>query len=1623
MSSTVTLKALGLNFQPNQLEVPPGSLTVASNVLVRRDSVLEPRRGFKLYGTSLLAPAERVKQLISYKNRILRQFTSSLQYDSDNNGTFTSFAESFSEAQSGLRTKSIEANGNLYLTSSGGVKKISVKDASGFSSASITKAGGVKAIDVSPRLDVTLGNQSGFLDQDAAVAYRVLWLTEDVNGNLIQGTPSANTSIYNYMSDLMLQDYMNLTGSLDDLNKSGSIIKYGQFTKNYPVLASSSESELQSQMKLMSNQLDYQIIYASDATPTAQIPLKIYGMFINPGTTDVHVCFRKYTLSCGTTTVTSGDIYEDSTGNRFICLTTGSGITSVDVSGLVSPTGTDLNPVIGSRTSVGSVQDIPSFTISSSTSVITMSDYLAINDKIFLTSTSSVANSTAIDGFTLSNAYSRVFDSTAANATDNTLRIDLGSNPHLFQSGMPVTLTAPTGTLPTGLNAGQTYYIINPTTYTFQLSTTKDGSAIDITAAGTSTNSTISVVKSGNLNGKQIITSVSTNGIKFTSTAMGAITLTNSKVISYEFRNINETVGTDQSSNLNDLVVSTPATHDESLVIQNTLSRYIAKLQILPIGVVNSTLNTTYLSNLDVTTTANVKLEITIPQDAQNSSYFFQIYRSSQVKATGVLDLSLLTPNDELQLVYEAYPTPAEITAKKVTVLDETADSFRGANLYTNAFSGEGITQANDIPPFCTDINRFKGSIFYANTKTKQRLLVQLLGITNIKNSYNPSNKPKLMVSDGATTNLYTFQLGAQQVQQIVCDTKTNTTNDGYIVLYSTNDYQKYYFVIYKTGSGTTPGSATADDVVVKIDISDLTTAPEIAQRLADKINIYLEDFYAEVSGSNVNVTNIDEGITTAGSINSLGGAWAISTTTTGTGEDSSTNSVLLSSLVSPSQATDATARSLVRMINRNNSESVYAYYISSSDSTPGQMLLEGRNLNSPEFYLLANNTILGASFSPDLSPNTNSITSFSNVSPYNITTSSSHGLVLNDKVLIIETGTLSTPNWTGLRTVTNVANSTNFSVGTTTVSGTTGVFLKASEAIYSSNEEKKNRVYYSKTDQPEAVPIVNYFDIGASDKAILRIFPLRDSLFAFKEDGLYRISGESLNFIVSLFDGSCILQAPDSVSLANNTIYAWTSQGISTVGEAGVNFNISRPIDTDILKKSTSQFTNFKTATWGIGYDSDNSYLVSTVVSTSDTYAQITYRYSTTTNTWTTFDKSNTCGVVNTGDDKLYLGAGDTDYVEKERKDYARSDYADREFNLSIGSGGIFGTTLYIPTSGISVGDVLVQEQYVTKYLFNNLLMKLDSDSGMTTHQFIVPSSTVFTNDIYTNNGSSFLVINDLTGGTKLNTIAMGGEPLSSGTLHRTSGSGPLNITYTEFEYRKNYESTLSIVAGDNLHNKLTALAVKLDSDLGTGTTFQSLVGVGTDFTSIKNSYNAIITQLNLNPQLAFSNYKQIDETTNFEVIVNSVNKTTGSVVVNLSLDFLQGTITVYKAIISEVVYSPNTLGDPLSLKHFRESTAMFENKAFTKASLSFSTDLLPAFISVSFNGDGNGIFGHNNFFGSGFFGGSSNSAPMRTFIPRDCQRCRYINLKFSHTIARENYALYGITLTGDLTSIKGYR
>lgn len=748
---------------------------------------------------------------------------------------------------------------------------------------------------------------------------------------------------------------------------------------------------------------------------------------------------------------------------------------------------------------------------------------------------------------------------------------------------------------------------------------------------------------------------------------------------------------------------------------------------------------------------ANITLNLTVP-DGITTAHSFQIYRTA-------LNPNLIDNLDEeMRLVYERVITSAEITAGEVIHIDTTPETFRvgGTNLYTNPISGEGTIQANEKPPLCQDLALYKGSVFYANTKTVHRRIFNLLTASTLLGH-------DLIIGNDSVFREYTF-------------------------------------------------------------------------------------------------------VNTAESFDTAAG-----------GE------VLISTSPSPSIAVDETARSLVRVINRDSNGAVYAYYISGPNDVPGQILLENRTLADTNFYLAVSNVAISASFSPELPV--------------------------------------------------DAAPSTPFT-----------------STIESDNEEIQNRLYFSKFRQPEAVPLTNFIDVGAKDKAIKRILALRDNLFVLKEDGVFRISGSvAPNFNVTLFDGSTQILAADTADTLNNQIYLLSSQGVATVSDTGIGV-ISRPIE-DLITNVTTDSFDFETLSFGVGYETDRAYTIWLPTIPTDTVATQAYRFNVFTNTWTKWSRSDVCGVVNPFNDRMYLGAGNFHSVEEERKDRKTTDFADREFDVVISSIDSANLTAIITSiNPLSTGDVLGQTQNLTIYQFNQLLRKLDLDVGPADNDYL---------------------------------------------------------------------SSLGASAGSNLTTLLNDFVTKLNADVNLTEVY---VSSGTDtFVANQADFNAIVALLNTDGGVVYDNYAESTGTVTYETQLTAVS-IEGVPTLKYVTPFVAGSAILYEGIDTEVIWNSNFGQDPSQLQQVREGTILFETNTFTDAIISYSSDLNPGYVSTSFENPGEGVWGEFNW-GTQNWGGKGNSIPLRTLVPQQQQRCRYLNVRFEHITAREKFSILGISLVYRQLSIRAYK
>ena len=319
----------------------------------------------------------------------------------------------------------------------------------------------------------------------------------------------------------------------------------------------------------------------------------------------------------------------------------------------------------------------------------------------------------------------------------------------------------------------------------------------------------------------------------------------------------------------------------------------------------------------------------------------------------------------------------------------------------------------------------------------------------------------------------------------------------------------------------------------------------------------------------------------------------------------------------SPAQNVNSTALNLVQCINQSTSNTtIYAYYISSTTSLPGQILLQARSLS-------------GAAFS---------------------VTVSGHGSAFNPAL---------------------------------PTSGTT---------VTSTNTALLNGLMYSKQQEPEAVPAENIFYPGSASAPILRILALRDSLFILKTDGVFLLTGTSpADFSIITLDNTVFITVPDSAVALNNCVYALTTQGVAQITDTGVDV-ISRPIE-DQLNELVGSVgaTTMSQCCFGIGYESERSYILFVPQTEGATYSTLAYVYNYFTKTWVTWERSQYGGYVLSTDNKIYMANALYSSVVQERKNYNYTDYTDESFAISISSSS--GTTVTLAdASSVSVGDIIYQ-------------------------------------------------------------------------------------------------------------------------------------------------------------------------------------------------------------------------------------------------------------------------------------------------------------------------------------------
>ncbi len=248
---------------------------------------------------------------------------------------------------------------------------------------------------------------------------------------------------------------------------------------------------------------------------------------------------------------------------------------------------------------------------------------------------------------------------------------------------------------------------------------------------------------------------------------------------------------------------------------------------------------------------------------------------------------------------------------------------------------------------------------------------------------------------------------------------------------------------------------------------------------------------------------------------------------------------------------------------------------------------------------------------------------------------------------------------------------------------------------VFSKNDDQPNVVYISKVGEPEAVPYVNQIPVGSRNKAIKRIFALRNSIIVLKEDGVFKITGDNpINFTVTILDNTVQVVAANSGATLNNQVYFLAINGICVATDSAVEI-VSRRIENRI--ENIIGLSNISAITSAVAYDSDRTYRISTAFP-NDSTKTITYFHNSINDTWTESDQLFNGGVVGPNDIMYYISTDNK--ILKERKNGTRVDYGNQNYSITVTTvdsdsmGALINSSAHAP----QVGDFIVMSNVITR-------------------------------------------------------------------------------------------------------------------------------------------------------------------------------------------------------------------------------------------------------------------------------------------------------------------------------------
>lgn len=215
--------------------------------------------------------------------------------------------------------------------------------------------------------------------------------------------------------------------------------------------------------------------------------------------------------------------------------------------------------------------------------------------------------------------------------------------------------------------------------------------------------------------------------------------------------------------------------------------------------------------------------------------------------------------------------------------------------------------------------------------------------------------------------------------------------------------------------------------------------------------------------------------------------------------------------------------------------------------------------------------------------------------------------------------------------------------------------FLPQANTVTEALRPRPSRLWWSKPDEPVAVPPINFVDVGQPGAAILALVPLDDALLVFKEDGIYSVTGAE-PWVVDELSTTHRLVAPQAVCVLDGQCFAWTDRGVVVVNAGGLGGVISGPIATTLReyqRNLTLGETGEKTGFWMIAHKRLGLVMLGVAESSASTQTAEQFVFHAATQRWSRWARADRCMTYDPAGDRLIVSPGvDAWSVLRERSD-----------------------------------------------------------------------------------------------------------------------------------------------------------------------------------------------------------------------------------------------------------------------------------------------------------------------------------------------------------------------------------